>query len=161
MRNYLKKLNLWQQRRNSLPILDDAQLDWVEMEALLNIEMPQTDDKRIILLPPPKKINLLSLMLMSFSAAAMTLVVTHVVKTNHRRQSEHHAAHHKIHHRYFDNGDLNTSNDSLVNNNDTVTFDSVELKSYLFINSIETKGDVKLESIYDAGLINNIPIPLI
>jgi hypothetical protein len=162
MRNYLKKLNLWQQKRNSLPILDDVQLDWAEMEALLNMEMPQTnDDKRIILLSPPKKINLLSLMLMSFSAAAMTLVVTHVVKTNHRRQSEHHAAHHKIHHRYFDNGDLNTSNDSLVNNNDTVTFDSVELKSYLFINSIETKGDVKLESISDAVLINNIPLPLI
>ena len=161
MRNYLKKLNLWQQKRNSLPILDDEQLDWAEMEAILNLEMPQSeDDKRVILLSPPKKLNLLSLMLLSFSAAAMTLVVTHVVKTKHQ-QNEYHNSHHKKHQSFSNKSDLNKLNDSLINNNDVVMFDSVALKSYLFINSTEAKGEVKLESLADIVALNSTPLPLI
>ena len=155
MRNYLKKLNLWQLKRNSLPIIDDPQLDWAEMEAILDREMPQKDSDKLFLLPPPKKLNLLSLMLVSFSAAAMTLVVTHAVKTHQIYQNKHHPIQQKKHYNFFK---TDSNQNRMINN--CVTLDKLALNSYLFIHSTEAKGNVKAENLTDFLKVYNSGSPL-
>ncbi|GAA3987814.1 PorT family protein [Mucilaginibacter dorajii] len=42
MKNSLNYLNLWQQKRNELPVTDSVQTDWMQMQSQLDILMPVT-----------------------------------------------------------------------------------------------------------------------
>ncbi|MFI5139119.1 MAG: hypothetical protein ACHQIM_14950 [Sphingobacteriales bacterium] len=81
MKNSFKYLKLWQKMRSGLPVTDDQQADWLDMQALLDQQMPviATDSEKPA---KSKRFKLLSVMFVSLSAAAMTYVVTNVMELN-------------------------------------------------------------------------------
>jgi hypothetical protein len=89
MKNSVKYLKLWQKKRNEMPVADDQQADWLDMQAILDEQMPLTAGENA---KPArsKRFKLLSVMFVSLSAAAMTYVVTNVVELNrHHTYSNH------------------------------------------------------------------------
>jgi hypothetical protein len=89
MKNSFKYLKLWQKMRSEMPVTDDPQADWLDMQVLLNEQMPVTaveSEKPA----RSKRFKLLSVMFVSLSAAAMTYVVTNVVELKkHQTYSNH------------------------------------------------------------------------
>jgi len=90
MKNSLKYLKLWQKKRNELPINDDQQENWLEMQSILDKNMPVTTPSGDEGGSGAKGFKLLSLMLISLSAAAITYVYTAKIVSK--------ESHHQIHH---------------------------------------------------------------
>ena len=110
MKNLIQYLKLWQKKRDELRIDSDVNEDWLEMQAMLDKDMPADEGSDNTL----KKggINLVSLMLITLSAAAMVYYTAKVVRIKAR------ADHHKIHihhkgHRLHAGNDSIPASDSL------------------------------------------------
>jgi hypothetical protein len=103
MKNSLRYLELWQKKRNELPVNDNPQTDWIGMQALLDQHMPVTSPAAGDKPARSKGFKLLSVLFVSLSAAAMTYVVSYVVES---KSHQHHT------HNYSEKHNVKFSNDS-------------------------------------------------
>jgi len=88
MKNAKNNILLWQNKRNELPVNDDPQADWGQMEALLDEHLPVVKK-----LGGFKGFRTLPAILITFSAAAMIYVAGNVYsleKHNHAAKDRHH-----------------------------------------------------------------------
>jgi len=115
MKSSFKYLLLWQKKRNELPVTDDPQNDWLEMQALLDQHLPVSNKKTSRF----KKIKVLPALFIAFSAAAMVYTASRVVinKVN---------KHHTSQNRHFNKNKTSFVTDSLyidsgVSNADSIT----------------------------------------
>ncbi|MDB4920942.1 outer membrane beta-barrel protein [Mucilaginibacter sp.] len=138
----MKKLNylsLWQKKRSELPINDDPQSDWAEMDSLLNKHMPHTSQ------PTGKgKFNLkffkiLPKLFITLSAAAMVYTVSHIILSKSHQQQPKHKIH-KGSQSVPDSSVIDTLNKDSINNIE----DSLVLKNQVVADSsINNPGDYK------------------
>ncbi|MDN5285557.1 MAG: outer membrane protein beta-barrel protein [Mucilaginibacter sp.] len=103
MKNSLKNLNLWQKKRNELPISDEPQKDWLEMQNLLDLHLPVTHtavpkkvsgSKGLKVIKALKAIKGSSMIFISLATITCIGIVTYAVKIKHQQQTQ---PHHKIH----------------------------------------------------------------
>jgi flagellar basal body-associated protein FliL len=95
MKNSLKNLNLWQKKRNELPISDEPQSDWLQMQNLLDVHLPATtavpkkvsgSSKGLKVVKALKAIKSSSILYISLAAAAcigLVIYATHVKQQHH------------------------------------------------------------------------------
>jgi hypothetical protein len=88
MKNALKNFLLWQKKRNELPVINNPQADWDEMQSLLNEHMP------VVKKPGGfKGFRTFPAILITFSAAAMIYVAGNIYsleKHNHAAKNHFH-----------------------------------------------------------------------
>jgi len=125
MKNSLKTPNLWQKKRNELPISDEPQKDWLAMQSLLDLHLPlllthpvATGSKAIKvskiakIVKAIKTIKASSLLFASLTAAACVGITVYSVKTKHKQEQQQH--HHKK------NNPVNGKDTLLNNTTDTL-----------------------------------------
>jgi hypothetical protein len=119
MKNSLNYLNLWQQKRNEMPVNDSVQNDWLEMQGLLDQHLPNP-----LQYPKPsvstgvKSLRILkgwNLALVALSAAALICALVYFIKIKHPQQNKNHKKSENV-----------INKDSLLNTPDT---DSLSLVS--------------------------------
>jgi hypothetical protein len=95
MKNSLRNLKLWQQKRNELPVSDDMHSDWLDMGMLLDKHMPVNASTAKVSWFRSKKVKTFALTIVSFSAAAMVYVVSQVyqLKNKNLRNEIHYGKH--------------------------------------------------------------------
>lgn len=126
MKNSLKTPNLWQKKRNELPISDEPQKDWLAMQSLLDLHLPvllthsvATGSKALKvskiakIVKAIKTIKASSLLFASLTAAACAGIIVYSVKPKHKQEQQQH--HHKK------NNPVN-GKDTLLNTTDTLNF---------------------------------------
>ena len=89
MKNSLKYLKLWQKKRSEMPAGEDPQADWLQMQSLLDEQMPEV--KRS---PGFKGLRILPTMFIAFSAAAMVYMVSNIVSLEKHKHIIKHSRHH-------------------------------------------------------------------
>jgi len=81
MKNSLKYFLLWQKKRNELPVSDDPQADWSQMQFLLDEHMPVKKTGGF------KGFRTLPAILVTFSAAAMIYIASNIYHLEKHRQA--------------------------------------------------------------------------
>lgn len=122
MKSSLRYLMLWQKKRNELPINDDPQTDWMEMQSLLDTHLPVNGKKASRF----KKIKLLPTLFITFTAAAMVYTAARVVIN---KAGKHHITYHRGHGHHFSKTSSPVDSlytDSLIGDVDSTTKQSVE-----------------------------------
>jgi hypothetical protein len=103
MKNSLNKLNLWQKKRNELPIQDEPQNDWSTMQSMLDLHLPlmpvipqkvPVSSKAVKIIKALKAIKGSSLLFASLTAAACAGLVIYSV---HKKHQQHTKTEHKKH----------------------------------------------------------------
>ncbi len=123
MKNSLKYLGLWQKKRSELKVNDDPQVDWIQMQDLLDKHLPDTGQGGGGA-SHSKKFKLLPILLISLSAAAMTYFAAYIVEIRNQRYHQQHSHHNR--HRsgmYRDsvlNADSSLIKDSTNNSKDSI-----------------------------------------
>jgi hypothetical protein len=104
MKNSLKYLKLWQKKRSELQINDDPHTDWLQMQAMLDKQMPVGVENESKLFRS-KGFKVLSLLLSTLTAAAMVFVFSHVFE-NKKHRAYNFSSHIKRYKAFKANGSL-------------------------------------------------------
>lgn len=139
MKNSLKNLNLWQKKRNELPISDEPQNDWLQMQSLLDVHLPATtavpkkvsgSSKGLKVVKALKAIKSSSLLYIALAATACVGIIIYAVHV----KQQHHSI--KNHHKKYE---VVKPDDSLSN---TAIIDSLNLTDSLN-NEKDTLSELK------------------
>ncbi|MDB5017166.1 MAG: hypothetical protein JWQ84_1998 [Mucilaginibacter sp.] len=135
MKKSLNYLKLWQKKRSELQINDDPQTDWLQMQSLLDQQMPVTNHPVGKNPSVFKGLKLLPKLFIAFSAAAMVYTASHVfLLKKHQHQTKYKT--HKSNSILADSvisdslsttKDSSANKDSLVLQQQTVTKQNVDL----------------------------------
>jgi len=90
MKDSLRYLKLWQKKRNEMQVNDDPQADWLQMQSLLDIQMPVVKKSSGF-----KRLKMLPTMFIAFSAAAMVYMVSNIISLEKHKHPVKHSQHHK------------------------------------------------------------------
>ncbi|SDP71789.1 Outer membrane protein beta-barrel domain-containing protein [Mucilaginibacter sp. OK268] len=135
MKSSLNKLNLWQKKRNELPIKDEPQNDWLAMQSLLDLHLPSVpvvpkkvpaSSKVLKVVKALKAIKGSSLLFTTLTAAACASLVIYSV---HKKHQQHTKIEHKKHKEIKSNGNLSNTliidslnlTDSISNKKDSLS----------------------------------------
>jgi hypothetical protein len=125
MKNSLKTPNLWQKKRNELPISEEPQKDWLAMQSLLDLHLPvlhthpvATGSKAVKvskiakIVKAIKTIKASSLLFASLTAATCAGIIVYSVKTKNKQEQQQH--------RHKKNNPVNGKDTLLNNTTDTL-----------------------------------------